>query len=58
VGDLVGFASGYLLPALVYYEQFHIVPPPPEEHPSTRPRIAVLPMAAPGLLELATIGQF
>ena len=58
VGDLVGFASGYLLPTLVYYREFHIVPPPAEEQPGARPRIAVLPVAAPGVLELAAIGQF
>ena len=58
VGDLVGFASGYLLPTLVYYREFHFVPPPAEERPGARPRIAVLPVAGPGLLELAAVGQF
>jgi membrane-associated phospholipid phosphatase len=58
VGDVVGFAWGYLLPTLVYYETFHIVPPPAEEQPSTRPRVAVLPVATPGTLELTAIGLF
>ncbi len=59
VGDLMGFASGYLVPTLLYYKEFHIVPPPPEQ-PTTppKPRIAVLPVAAPGLLQLAAFGQF
>jgi hypothetical protein len=55
---LVGFASGYLLPTLVYYKTFHIVPPPAEEQPSAKPRVAVLPVATPGMLELTAIGLF
>jgi hypothetical protein len=58
VGDVVGFASGYLLPTLVYYKTFHIVPPPAEEQPSAKPRVAVLPVATPGMLELTAIGLF
>jgi hypothetical protein len=58
VGDMVGFASGYLLPTLIYHRAFHIVPPPSEEEPSARPRIAVLPVAGPGLFQLAALGQF
>jgi hypothetical protein len=58
VGDLVGFVSGYLLPTLIYYRQFHLVPPPSEEPSSPAPRVTVLPMLSPSTLGLTAIGLF
>ena len=59
MGHLMGYVSGYLLPTLLYYKEFHFKPPPgPEERESSPLRVAVLPAWSGGLLGLQAIGMF
>ena len=57
VGDLMGVASGYLVPTLLYYKRFRFVPSPVDGS-SSLARVAVLPMVLPDSVELAAVGQF
>jgi membrane-associated phospholipid phosphatase len=59
MGHLMGYVSGYLLPTLLYYKEFHFKPPPgPEERESSPLRVAVLPAWSGGLLGLQASGMF
>jgi membrane-associated phospholipid phosphatase len=60
MGHLMGYVSGYLLPTLLYYKEFHIKPPPgPEEHEKVAPpRIAVVPSFSQDALGIAALGLF
>jgi membrane-associated phospholipid phosphatase len=54
-GHLVGYASGYLLPTLLYYRQFRTRPEPDHDAPS----FAALPLVTEkGGLGLSLLGQF
>lgn len=57
LGHLMGFASGYLLPTLVYYREFRARP---HQHPddSDAPVMAVLPLVRPDALGLSVVGAF
>ncbi|MBN1612488.1 MAG: phosphatase PAP2 family protein [Polyangiaceae bacterium] len=55
-GGLVGFASGYALPVLVYYRQFGTRA---ERHtPGSEPRVAVVPTATVDSVKLVAVGVF
>jgi membrane-associated phospholipid phosphatase len=61
-GHLMGYLSGYLLPTLLYYKEFRLIPEqhheedrPPEP---IEPTIAVLPMVSPKSIQLTAIGVF
>jgi membrane-associated phospholipid phosphatase len=59
MGHLMGYVSGYLLPTLLYYKEFHFKPPPgPGERTLAPPRVAVLPAWSDGLIGLQAIGMF
>jgi membrane-associated phospholipid phosphatase len=57
VGHLMGYASGYLLPTLLYYKEFRIKP---ESGPSPAPgpTIAALPMFDGSSFQLNLVGSF
>ncbi len=56
VGDLVGFASGYFLPTLVYYKKLRVLPA--QDHPTYQPHIAILPMFGPDSVQIGAGGDF
>ncbi|HMR05737.1 MAG TPA: phosphatase PAP2 family protein [Polyangiaceae bacterium] len=60
LGHLMGYASGYLMPTLLYYQEFRIRPEPPHDTP--RPqlalRTAVVPVVSDSSLQLKLIGMF
>ena len=64
VGYLAGYASGYLVPTLLYYKEFRISPEPIDEHqppPAEKPqmaRMAVIPMGTPTSIQLSVVGMF
>jgi membrane-associated phospholipid phosphatase len=55
VGELAGFASGYVLPTLIYYSKFRVAPTPSPSAPAIR--VAVLPVLGPDSLEVMAIGM-
>jgi membrane-associated phospholipid phosphatase len=55
-GHLVGYASGYLLPTLLYYQDFRVTPH--EHEPSPAPVYATLPMITRESLGLVVAGIF
>jgi membrane-associated phospholipid phosphatase len=55
VGHLTGYAFGYLLPTLVYYEEFSFVP---HEHESPAPVYATLPLITRDAMGLQLLGLF
>jgi membrane-associated phospholipid phosphatase len=55
IGHLVGYASGYLLPTLLYYKEFRLTP---HDHPADKPVFAALPMVSSGSLGLTVFGLF
>jgi membrane-associated phospholipid phosphatase len=55
VGHLLGYASGYLLPTLLYYKEFRTAP---HEHEPPAPVYAALPMLTNDSLGLTVIGMF
>jgi membrane-associated phospholipid phosphatase len=55
VGHLVGYASGYLLPTLLYYGEFSGAP---HEHKETAPVYATLPMITRDSLGITVLGIF
>jgi membrane-associated phospholipid phosphatase len=56
IGHLAGYASGYLLPTLLYYKQFRLIPH--DEHPGEPPppSFAVLPLLGPDSAQVLIIG--
>jgi membrane-associated phospholipid phosphatase len=56
VGHLTGYASGYLLPTLLYYQDFRISPH--EHEQPAGPVFATLPMITPDSLGLGVFGTF
>lgn len=56
IGHLAGYVSGYLLPTLLYYKQFRLVPH--DEHPGEPPppSFAVLPLLGPDSAQVSIIG--
>lgn len=55
IGHLVGYASGYLLPTLLYYKEFRLTP---HDHPADKPVFAALPIVSAGSLGLSVFGLF
>jgi membrane-associated phospholipid phosphatase len=55
VGHLVGYASGYLLPTLLYYKEFRSAP---HEHPEAAPTYTAMPLLTPNALGLQVLGSF
>jgi membrane-associated phospholipid phosphatase len=55
-GELVGFASGYVLPTLLYYRHFRVLPK--QRAPSHEPRVAVVPMATDQSVQVVAVGVF
>jgi membrane-associated phospholipid phosphatase len=55
VGHLMGYLSGYLLPTLLYYEEFRTAP---HDHAPERPRVLALPIVTDHCLQLSLFGQF
>jgi membrane-associated phospholipid phosphatase len=55
MGHVMGYASGYLLPTLIYYGNFSALP---HEHGPNTPVVAALPMAGSGVLGLRVFGLF
>jgi membrane-associated phospholipid phosphatase len=57
MGHLAGYASGYLLPTLLYYKQFRIAPHDDRQPPeSTAPTFAVLPLIGPDSAQVSILG--
>lgn len=54
-GHLMGYASGYLLPTLLYYKEFRATP---HEHPSEGIQYTALPLVRDGALGLSLLGRF
>jgi membrane-associated phospholipid phosphatase len=54
VGHLLGYASGYLLPTLLYYKEFRSTP---HEHPDA-PSYAALPLVTSDALGVSLFGVF
>ena len=54
VGHLLGYASGYLLPTLLYYQEFRTSP---HEHPN-EPRFAAFPLIVDDALGMSLLGVF
>jgi membrane-associated phospholipid phosphatase len=57
VGHLMGYASGYLLPTLLYYKEFRIKPEA-NPTPSPSPTVAALPMFDGNSFQLHLVGSF
>lgn len=55
VGHLMGYLSGYLLPTLLYYEEFQTTP---HDHAPERPGVLALPIINDHSLQLSLFGQF
>jgi hypothetical protein len=55
VGHLTGYASGYLLPTLLYYKEFSVAP---HEHDEPAPVYATLPMITRDSLGISVLGIF
>lgn len=60
LGHLMGYASGYLMPTLLYYQEFRIRPEPPHDtpRPQVALRTAVVPVVTDSSLQLKLIGMF
>jgi membrane-associated phospholipid phosphatase len=54
IGHLAGYASGYLLPTLLYYKEFRTAP----HDDSTAPTYAALPFFGGGAVGLTVLGAF
>jgi membrane-associated phospholipid phosphatase len=54
VGHLMGYASGYLLPTLLYYKEFRAAP---HDHPD-EPTVAALPLIRRDALGVSLLGLF
>ena len=54
VGHLMGYASGYLLPTLLYYREFRATP---HDHPEG-PTVAALPLVRRDALGVSLLGSF
>jgi membrane-associated phospholipid phosphatase len=58
-GHLMGYVSGYLLPTLLYYKNFHIGAPRPEQEAPAKPKVvAILPQLTANSLGVDAIGVF
>jgi membrane-associated phospholipid phosphatase len=55
VGHLMGYLSGYLLPTLLYYQEFETAP---HGHSPERPVVLALPIVNDHSLQLSLFGQF
>jgi membrane-associated phospholipid phosphatase len=55
VGHLVGYASGYLLPTVIYYKDFSVTP---HDHPPAAPVFAALPLITSESLGMSVLGMF
>ena len=55
VGHLLGYASGYLLPTLLYYKEFRSAP---HEHEENEPQIVALPLLSGDSLGISVLGAF
>jgi membrane-associated phospholipid phosphatase len=55
VGHLLGYVSGYLLPTVLYYKEFRLVP---HDHAPQAPTFAALPLIGDDKLGLSLFGQF
>jgi membrane-associated phospholipid phosphatase len=54
-GHLMGYASGYLMPTLLYYKEFRATP---HEHDEDGPQYTALPLVSDGALGLSLFGWF
>jgi membrane-associated phospholipid phosphatase len=55
IGHLMGYASGYLLPTVVYYRDFRVTP---HDHPPPAPVFAALPLIVGESLGMSVLGMF
>jgi membrane-associated phospholipid phosphatase len=60
LGHLMGYASGYLMPTLLYYHEFRIQPEPPHDapRPQVASRAAFIPVVTDSSVQLKLIGMF
>ncbi len=60
VGHLMGYASGYLMPTLLYYHEFRTTPEPPDAHspPVVASRATIVPMVTDTSFQLRLVGMF